>query len=116
VPAEVDRDVEDFSAETANELSLRLLNLVMETTHHVPPGKGLIVLNEAAGDAEFCQNPFIVAFEKRPAVIFENVGFNDLDVCNRGRNCLHQFTLQSLLQASLCGRQLGTASPYDESH
>ena len=48
MPAEIDCDVEDFAAETADQFSLRLLDLVMETAYHVPPGERLIVLNEGA--------------------------------------------------------------------
>ena len=83
------RDVEDFSAQTANKLSLRLLDLVMETAYHVLVGEGLIVLNEGSQNADFRQNPFVVAFEKGTSTIFEDPGFKELDIRNLGRYCLH---------------------------
>src|ERR1700677_3782461 len=50
---EIERDVVDFSAQTANQLSLRVMNLVVEAAYHVPPGERLIVLNERTLDTQF---------------------------------------------------------------
>ena len=80
MPAEIERDVEDFSAQTADQLSLRLLDLVVETAHHIPPGEGLIVLNEGTRDTEFRQSPLVVAFEKSTPAVFEDLGFKHLDI------------------------------------
>jgi len=74
VAAEIDGDVVDLSAETANELSLGLLDLVMETTYYAPVGEGLVVLNERAPNAHFRQNPFIVASKKEPRLSSNTLG------------------------------------------
>ena len=85
IAAEIDGDVVDFSPETADEFSLGLLDLVVETTHHALVGEGLIVLNEGTGDAHVRQNPLIVAFEKRTPAVFEHLWFEKLHIGNFGR-------------------------------
>src|ERR1700722_16240096 len=92
VPAKIDGDVEDLSAQTADELSLRLLHLVMKATHHVLVGKRLIVLNKGAENAEVRQNSFIVAFKKGASAIVENSRFQELHIGNLGCYCLHRLT------------------------
>jgi hypothetical protein len=82
---EIDGDVKDLSAQTANKLPLRLLDLVMETAHHVFVGEGLIVLNERSQNTDLRQDPFIVAFEKGTSTIFEHPGDKELDIRNGGR-------------------------------
>ena len=72
---EIDRDVVDFSAQTADELSLRLLDLVMQTAYHVLVRERLVVLNKGAHNAHFRQNALVVAFEKGTPAIFEDPGF-----------------------------------------
>ena len=92
IAADVDRDVEDLSAETTNELSLGLLDLVMQTAYHVLMGEGLIVLNEGSQNTESRQNPLIIAFEKEPTAVFEDPGFKELHIRNLGRYRLHPLT------------------------
>src|ERR1700734_4415676 len=84
MPPEIERHVVDFSAQTADQLSLRVMNLVMETAYHIPPGERLIVLNERTLDPQFRQSPFVVAFEKSTAGVLEDLRFNHLDICNAG--------------------------------
>jgi len=50
VAAEVDGDVPDMAGEYANELALRLAELVMQATEHAFNGERLIVLNELCGE------------------------------------------------------------------
>ena len=83
--AEIDRDVVDFSAQTANELSLGLLDLVMQAAYHVLVRERLVVLNEGAHNAHFRQNALIVAFEKGTPAIFKDPGFEKLDIGDFGR-------------------------------
>jgi hypothetical protein len=85
MPPEIERYVEDFAAQTADQLSLRLVNLVMKTAYHIPPGEGLVVLNERTLNTQFSQSPFIVAFEKSTATVIEDPGFKQLDIRNTGR-------------------------------
>ena len=85
MPPEIDRDVVDFSTQTADQLSLRMVNLVVETAYYIPAGEGLIVLNERTLDTQFGQSAFVVAFEKSTAAVFKDLGFKQQDICNRGR-------------------------------
>ena len=90
---EIDRDVVDFSAQTADELSLRLLDLVMQTAYHVPVRERLIVLNERTHNAHFRQSPLVVAFEKVPRLSSKTLGSSKLYIRNRGRYRLHLLAL-----------------------
>src|ERR1700733_7584742 len=91
MPPEIERHVVDFSAQTANQLSLRVVNLIVETANHIPPGERLIVLNERTLDTQFRQSPLVVAFEKSTAGVLEDLRFKQLDICNAGRDCLHRY-------------------------
>jgi len=51
IAAEVDCDIPDMAGKDADELTLRLTQLVVEPTEHAFDGKGLIVLNELRGKA-----------------------------------------------------------------
>ena len=46
MPTQINRDVEDFSTDAANKLSLRLLNLVVKTAYYVLARERLIVLDK----------------------------------------------------------------------
>jgi hypothetical protein len=84
VSAEIEGNVEDFSAKAANELSLRLPDLVMQATYYVLAGRGLVVLHEGTHDSEFGKNPLVKAFEKHPPVVFKEPGFQELHIWNGG--------------------------------
>jgi hypothetical protein len=84
VTAKIDGDVEDLSAQTANQLSLGLLHLIVKAADHVFVGKRLVVLNKGAENAEVRQNPFIVAFKKGASGVFENPRFQELHIGNHG--------------------------------
>ena len=51
MPAEIDRDVKDFSGNNADQCSLRLLNLVVNTTQDIADGTGMIILYKFRTDA-----------------------------------------------------------------
>ena len=69
--AEIDGDVKDLSAQT-DLASLRLLDLEMETAHHVFVGEGLIVLNGATPDPDLRHSPFhSMPLRKGTSTIFE---------------------------------------------
>ena len=51
VRAEIDRDVPDVAGEDADEFSLGFDQLIVEAAQHTPDGEGLIVLDEAGGQA-----------------------------------------------------------------
>jgi hypothetical protein len=85
VAAEIDGNVEDFSVKASNELSLRLTDLVMQTTYYVLAGIGLVVLHEGTHDPEFSKNPFVKALEKHAPIVFKDPGFQELHIRNTGR-------------------------------
>ena len=85
MPPEIEGDVVNFSAQTADQLSLGLMNLVVETAYHITPGKGLVVLNERTLNTQFSQSPLVVAFEKSTAAVIEDLWFKQLYIRNTGR-------------------------------
>src|SRR5271168_150790 len=85
VAPEINGDIENLSADAANELSLGLLDLIMETAHNVLKGERLIVLDKAANNTRFRQNSLVIAFEKVTSTVFKDLRFKDLDFRNAGR-------------------------------
>jgi hypothetical protein len=100
IATQVDRHVEDFSAQTTNELSLGLLDLIVETAYHVFARKRLVVLNKGTRDSQVDQDALIVALEKRSPVVFKDSGFKELHISNPGRYCLHRLASLSLVKIS----------------
>src|ERR1044071_2235271 len=51
---------------------------------------GMIVLDEFLSDAYFCERFLVIAFEKKSAAVFKNLGFKYESAGNRSRSDLHE--------------------------
>ena len=80
VAAEVDGDIPDVSGEDADELSLGLTELVVETAENAFAGKGLIVLQELGGEARGGKGPGVEELGEPAAVVSEALWLQQLNV------------------------------------
>lgn len=74
--AQVDSDVENLAFHYANELSLGVLNLVVQAPYNAFSGAGVVVLNKGDGSADGAfEDTLIEAFKKEAAGIAKNARF-----------------------------------------
>ena len=83
VTAKIDGDVPDVSGEYADELSLRLLELVVKAAKDTARGFRLVVLDEAVGEAGGGERLFVEDFGKPTALIAEASGAAKKDLVQR---------------------------------
>jgi hypothetical protein len=75
--ADVDGDVEDAAAGAADELSLGLLELVVEAAHDPTGGVGVVVLREGVGEAVGAVGVGVERFHEPPAGVAADDGFEE---------------------------------------
>ena len=88
-PPQIDEDVEHFSHDHSQQLALRFLHLIMQTTQDSLLRVRMIVLNEVLGDAELGEGLLIVAFEEKTAIVPKHFGFEHESVSKRVFDDLH---------------------------
>ena len=69
----------------------------MQPAQHAVGGAGQVVLDERATDAVLGVAVELIGFEKKAALIAEQLGLDDQDVRNFGLNDIHFMSLQNLL-------------------
>ena len=88
-PAEIERDIENFAADDAHQLSLRPLNLVMQSAHHIFLRVRVVVLHECVADAELSKSTLVVTLQKEAAVVAEHFGFEQQNSGQAGEDFFH---------------------------
>src|SRR5712664_617249 len=89
--AQVHRDIPDLAESDANQLSLRLTDLVVKTAQDVLAGARMVVLHEL--DVEpggLHERLAVVAFQEEPARILEHLRLEDQDLRDFRADDLHQ--------------------------
>ena len=81
--AQVDGDVPDMAGEDANELSLGLFELVVESAKDALGGTGLVILDEAGGQIERGKRILVINFSEPTATIPMATGLDELNVLQR---------------------------------
>jgi hypothetical protein len=77
-PAKIDGYVQYPAPEDADELSLGMrIKLVVQATDDAVPGKGLVILDEMAGDLLLVEGLFVIRFEKISAFVLIYCRFED---------------------------------------
>lgn len=70
--------VEDFALDDADELSLGVLDLIMESAEDAFGGAGVVVLDEGDRGTDGCfEGALVEAFEEEAAGVGENLGGED---------------------------------------
>lgn len=67
VTPEIDSNIENFPGDDAHELTLGILDLVMQAAQYAALRTRLVILDEIDVDAELCQHALVVTFQKKPA-------------------------------------------------
>lgn len=93
VAADVDGYIPYMAGEDADELSLRLAKLVVETSEDAPGGKGLIVLNELSGEVGVAEGILVENFSEPSTVVAKALGLNEFDIGKRGVENEHPSSL-----------------------
>ena len=88
-PPQVDRDVPHLAAHAADQLALRVLDLVVEAAQHAAAGARMIVLHERGVDSGGGERARVPGLEKEAAVVAADDGLDQPHVGNRGRRDLH---------------------------
>lgn len=84
-----------MAGEDANEFSLGLAELIMESPKDALGRKRLIVLNELAGESGGSEGALVEYFGEPTATIAKATGLNKLDIEQRGIENLHPSSLSS---------------------
>ena len=88
--ADVHDDVEDFPGGDADELALRMLNLVVQSAQHIARRARVVVLNEVGIHADIFHEPAsIKALVEKAALIAKYFWFNDQDAGKFGLDQVH---------------------------
>src|ERR1700712_2409263 len=93
VGADVDCYVPYVAGEDADQLSLRLLELIVESAEDTLGGKGLGVLNEIRGQTLLGEGFIVENFCKPTATIPEATGLNEFYITKRGIKDGHSISL-----------------------
>src|SRR5580658_3765186 len=72
---QVKHHVQNFTCDGAYKLSLRLLNLVVESAQHIPAGIGMIVLNEFVANSQFRKHSLVITLQEKSSIITEDSRF-----------------------------------------
>src|SRR5262245_47356233 len=82
-PAQGDGAVPDLAPGDADQLSLRLADLVVQAAHDAAPGMGVVVLHEVAVEADRpCDLAPVVALEEVAARVLEDARLDDEEIRN----------------------------------
>jgi hypothetical protein len=84
VAAEIDGDVPDVTREDADELSLRMAELIVETAEDATCGKRLVVLGEDRREAECRKSIHIENFGEPTASVAVTRGLQDFYIAQGG--------------------------------
>src|SRR5208282_509587 len=103
--AKVERDIEDLAGDGADELSLGLLNLIVQAADDIFLGVGMIVLYECLWNAEVRKRALVVAFEKESSVIAEYTRLEEEKAGEAGGDFFHR-TVFVLMPAKRIGPSL----------
>src|SRR5581483_6694772 len=101
---DVDRHIEDFAREDANELALRVTQLQMQTAQRPADRLRVIVLHERRGDAELAIPIRAVRFDEEAAAVAVHVRLDDEHVGDDGSLDAHD--------QSSCSRTWNRYWPY----
>ena len=93
--AEVDGNVPDVAGKHANQLALRLAELVMQTAQHPAPGLRLVVLDEAVWQPGGGERFGVEDLGKPTALVAVLGGAHELDVAQGGVLDLHAAMMPS---------------------
>src|SRR5690606_30325970 len=97
IAAQIHRDIEHFPGDHAHQLSLGLLDLVVQPAQNATLGLGMIVLDELPFQARgFLESGCVEAFIEETAFIPENLWFDDQHVWNAGLDHFHASSPASL--------------------
>src|SRR5581483_6473636 len=100
--AQVDDDVEHFAGDDAHELSLRLLDLVVQAAENSARRARMIVLHEVDVDAgRVAESATVVALEEEAARIAEDFRLQQHDFGQRGGGCLERHDQNTLSRSRL---------------
>ena len=95
VAAEIDGYIPNVAGEDADELPLRLAELVVKSAEDALSGKGLIVLNELTRESGGREGTLVENFREPTATIAKAPGLNQFDIEQRGIKNLHPSSLSS---------------------
>ena len=92
--ADIDRHIKHLTGRYANQLSLRLLDLVMQATQHIARRFRVIVLHEVNGKPRrFVKGILVKALEKEATLIAKNFRLDEQHIGDGTGTDLHQRTL-----------------------
>src|SRR6266567_2307509 len=72
---QIKKNIEHFPAHYADQLALRLLNLVMQASQDAAFRVRVIVLDESLLNAEIGENSLAITFEEESALVFKDLRF-----------------------------------------
>ena len=84
--ADVYRHIINLTRNDPDELSLRLLDLVMQASQHTLTGFRMVVLYKIKRDSGVRKFLFLVTLYKKAPFIWKDFGFNDQDTWNGSGN------------------------------
>src|SRR5208283_5999614 len=77
IATNVNGDVKDRTAHHANQLSLRLIDLVMQSAKHVALRAGVVVLHEMRVNTDLAHLSLFETFQKKAPVVAKNIRFDN---------------------------------------
>src|SRR5713101_1647314 len=87
--ADVHRDIKDFAGDNADELPLRLADLVVQPAQHALLRARVIVLDKGRADSLALELPLVPALEEESARVAEHSGLKEQHIRESCRNDLH---------------------------
>ena len=109
--SQIDNHIKNFPNRDPNQFSLRTADLIVQAAYYISGRVRMIILNKANRNAGGGHRLLVVAFEKKSALIGENIGLQNESVRKRCLDLLHGLDLErGLAQDSQQVRPIGIVS------
>src|SRR3954454_17854291 len=82
--------IKDFAIDHPHQFPLRMLNLIMQPAKDIPCRKGMVVLNKPVCDAQVSKHLFVIALEKKTAIVAKHAWLQHPHAFKGGWNLFHR--------------------------